>query len=97
MRMQSKSSLSAVRNYANKSDNFKQALVESLESIIATVKNRFRRTKMKDEPSVIHNAATCVEIDSMIDPVCSLQDDDGLFSNIDSKTLKTHQQFPCIH
>lgn len=48
--------------------------------------------KLKGEQLVIHDAATTDEVDSVLDAVRIVLDDDGLHSEMDSKSLKSHSK-----
>lgn len=91
--LKNKSSLSAVRKNAERSNAFKEALIASMDPVIALLKNRFGRMKLKGESLIVHDAATDEALKSVVDPICNILSDNSLTSDIDSKGLKSHAEF----
>ncbi|XP_060571418.1 uncharacterized protein LOC132729628 [Ruditapes philippinarum] len=58
LRVRSLTSLGKIRNAANRDPDLKTNLVDSMEPVLAVLKQRFSKLKFHQEPLLVHDAAT---------------------------------------
>ena len=88
LRVKSLSSLKKLRCTSEKQPEIKERLIESLDPVIAQLKQRFSQLKLHDEPVLVHDAATeevIKLISSLLDILKETDDGGDVFSQLKTK------------
>ncbi|CAG2208685.1 unnamed protein product [Mytilus edulis] len=89
VRVKSLSSLKKLRSAADKQPALREKLMESLEPVLAQLKQRFSQLKLHDDPVLVHDAASDEEMKNMSDILDILKEVDGgnnAFSQLKTKS-----------